>query len=109
MSKKFLFKPEKWKTPNTYDRNFMEPPKRPGVYLLIVPNFDLINKRADYSIKYVGSAKDLKQRYDRHEVRRFLQAQGLYVQFYFTETDNYREYEKELIKIIQPQYNKQWR
>lgn len=107
--KKFVFNPKKWNTPNSYDTNFMYPPKTSGVYLLVVPDFDPINKEYIYSIKYVGSAKNLKQRYDRHEVMRFLRNQEIYVQFYFIEVENYRDYEKSLIKSIQPQYNKQWR
>lgn len=105
----FEFKPDEWRTPNTYDTNYAYPTTNSGVYLLVVPTFDIPNKHVDYSIKYVGSAKNLKVRYDRHEVRRFLQNIFTYVHFYFKEEPNYREVEKKLIKIIQPEYNRQWR
>lgn len=105
----FIFNPDDWKTPNTYDTNYAYPSINSGVYLIVVPDFDMENKKVHYSIKYVGSAKNLKVRYDRHEVKRFLQTIFYYVQFYFIEEKNYREVEKRLIKIIQPEFNKQWR
>ena len=103
----FLFYPEDWNTPNTYDSNFKSPPERSGVYLLVHPNIDLKNKTLEYQIMYVGSAKDLAQRYDRHEVRRFLNEVYGYIQFYFKETDNYKLVEIDLIKSIRPKFNKQ--
>lgn len=107
---KFSFNPEDWKTPNTYDNNFMMPPNLPGVYLLVVPTFFINDfSRIDWSIKYVGSSINLKQRFSRHEVKRHLENQDLTVHFYFKITENFRDIEKQLIKSIQPQYNKQWR
>lgn len=105
----FLFEPDKWLTPNTYNRNFSQPPKEPGVYLLVVVNYDLLQKSASYDIVYVGSSYNLKQRYGRHEVLRFLSEIHDYVQFYFMVDENYKETEKQLIRQIQPKHNTQWR
>lgn len=103
----FLFYPGDWKTPNTYDRNFATPPHASGIYLLIRPKFN--KKSIRYDILYVGSAKNLLVRYNKHEVLRALKITYGYVQFFFKEEENYREVEKLLIKQIQPKYNTQWR
>lgn len=97
-----------WETPNTYDRNFRTPPTTSGVYLITVLHIDSKN-RGTYEIVYVGSAKNLLQRYGKHEVLRIVREDNQCVQFYFKEVENYREVEKNLIRIIQPKYNKQWR
>lgn len=90
-----------WKTPNTYDNDYADPPQLSGVYLLV--------KSKDYSILYIGSARWLYQRYERHEVRRVLSEVYGHVQFYWKEYENYRTIEKGLIKQWQPKFNKQWR
>lgn len=103
----FVFNPGNWSTPNTYGENFKMPPEKSGVYLLTHTYFDDFG--AHYEILYVGSAKNLKVRYDRHEVRRVLMQVYSYVQFYFKEEINYKQIERYLIKTIQPKFNKQWR
>ena len=112
----FLFYPESWYTPNTYDNHFQNPTQKSGVYLLVYPLwFDQYKKKDlpvnndQYDILYVGSAKNLYQRYQKHEVLRILRETYGYIQFYFKEYTNYKEIEKQLIKQIQPRYNKQWR
>jgi excinuclease UvrABC nuclease subunit len=95
-----------WKTPNSYDRDFEDPPQESGVYLLVRP-FEGIKLK--YEIMYIGSAKWLYQRYERHEVRRVLTEVYGYIQFYWKRFDNHREIEKQLIKQYQPKFNKQWR
>jgi hypothetical protein len=105
----FLFYPGDWLTPNTYDTNFSYPTNKPGVYLISITDIDMVKKSINYNIVYAGSAKNLSIRYNRHEVLRFLKLNHPYVQFYFKETDDYKEIEKKLIRIIQPKYNKQWR
>jgi excinuclease UvrABC nuclease subunit len=105
----FLFYPNDWQTPNTYDRHFANPPDKSGIYLIVLPRVNEIIKKMDYEILYVGSAKSLKVRYAGHEVKRMLTEFYGYVQFYFKLETNYREVEKQLIKQIQPKYNKQWR
>jgi len=102
---KFNFETNKWFTSNTYDNNYKNPPDKSGIYLIVLPKNNFLN----YEILYVGSTKNLKVRYARHEVIRLLKEFYGYVQFYFKETENYREIERKLIKIIQPRYNKQWR
>ena len=105
----FLFYPNDWKTPNTYDCNFSYPPEKSGVYLIVFPIINKHKNKYDYNILYVGSAKDLKKRYRSHEVMRMLRESYGYVQFYFKIEEHYREVEKRLIKLIQPKYNIQWR
>lgn len=103
----FSFYPDKWFTPNTYNRNYKTPTDKSGVYLLVKVDFDLL--RPNYEILYVGSSKSLSVRYSKHEVLRALKNTFQYVHFYFIEVANYLEVEKQLIKKIQPKYNKQWR
>lgn len=104
----FIFNPNDWLTPNTYDTNFKCPTEKSGIYLLVKPTiFNHNNIR--YEILYVGSAKRLNVRYGKHEVLRMLTEFYGYIQFYFKEEENYKEIEKQLIKIIQPKFNKQWR
>jgi len=95
-----------WKTPNTYDENYGEPPQKPGVYFLLRP-FE--NGKNVNEILYIGSAKYLYQRYERHEVRRILTEVYGYIQFYWKEEDDYKIVEKQLIKKYQPRFNKQCR
>lgn len=100
-----LFKPEECFTPNTYDKNFKYPTNKSGIYFIVLPKFN----PESYEILYIGSAKNLAVRYARHEVMRMLREFYGYVQFYFREEVNYRKIEKDLIKKLQPRYNKQWR
>jgi len=104
----FLFYPSDWNTPNTYDNNYASPPDKSGVYLIVLPTINEQQQKLDYKILYVGSAKNLKARYERHEVKRLLTEVYGYIQFYFRMEDNYREVEKKLIRQIQPKFNKQW-
>ena len=106
---KFIFIDSEWHTPNTYDSNFKYPTNNSGVYLITesTPNFKL--RKTEYDILYVGSAKDLNVRYNKHEVLRLLKQIYSNIQFFFKEEPNYREVEKGLIKLIQPKFNKQWR
>lgn len=108
MDIQFIFDPKKWHTPNTYDSNFCSVPETSGVYLLVAPLVDYVSKEIFYNILYVGSAKNLAQRYKGHEVLRLLKEVYGYVQFYFRNEVNYRSEEKELIRLIQPKFNKQW-
>lgn len=110
MEKSFAFNPEEWNTPNTYNFNFKQPPNKSGVYLLVKAEI-LTGHKSRYvkhEILYVGSSRNLKKRYNSHEVLNMLQKQHDYIQFYFKEVDNHFEIEKELIKLIQPKYNKKW-
>lgn len=100
----FQFIEENWYTPNTYDANFKEPPTTPGIYLLVL--FDL--KTGGKEILYVGSAKNLSQRYGRHEVLRTLKIIYEYVRFYFKECEDYKTEEIKMIKLIRPKFNKQF-
>lgn len=113
IKKTFEFNPLEWNTPNTYNKNYKYPTEKPGVYLLVNAQIIRINEEGCndiyYNILYVGSAKNLNVRYNRHEVLRLLKNFYDNIQFFFMEEINYREVEKELIKIIQPKYNKQWR
>jgi len=105
----FVFNPSEWFTPNTYDRNFKNPPNASGVYLIALPIIDFEAKNTTYEIQYVGSAKDLSVRYGKHEVLRMIRKNEFSVQFFFKEIEDYLTFEKKLIKLIQPKYNTQWR
>lgn len=105
----FIFNPQEWFTPNTYDNNFKSPPNKCGVYLIVKPSFDLISKTTKYEILYVGSSKRLNARYNNHSTLNKIRKLHLHIQFFFKEVDNYIETEKIYIKLIQPKYNKQWR
>jgi len=108
----FKFCPEDWYTPNTYDANFKDPGNQPGVYLIVLTNRDRFGRfinPAIYEVLYVGSAQNLKVRYQKHEVLRTLREVYGYVQFFFKEEPDFRNKEKALIKAVQPRFNKQWR
>lgn len=105
----FIFNSEDWLTPNSYSENYEYPPKKSGVYLIVLPKINWKKKQVKYTILYVGSAKNLYIRYNKHEVFRLLTNIYGYVQFYFKLVDNFRAIEKELIKKIQPRFNTQWR
>lgn len=112
----YLFKNEQlsireneWKTPNTYGNNYAKVPHKSGVYLLVhFTNLLTINELLiKPQILYVGSSIDLHQRKEKHEVKRHLSKIYDNIIFYFKETDNYKNYEIELIKNIKPLYNTQ--
>lgn len=104
----FLFESKEWKTPNTYDSNFGSPSNKPGVYLLVKTDVDILKKTISHEILYVGSSKKLYERFKNHEVLRLLKQVHEYIQFYFLHTLDYIEMEKLLIKKIQPKHNTQW-
>lgn len=93
-----------WETPNTYDNNFQPVPEKSGVYLLVHWPLDGRSKE----ILYVGCAKNLKQRYEKHEVLRTLCNVFDYIRFYFKETEDYIKNEKFLIQAIRPKFNTQY-
>ena len=103
----FVFNHLEWKTPNTYNSNYSSVTENSGVYVFTSTTFE--ENRLNFEILYVGSAKNLKQRYKNHEVKKILCEIYNYIQFYFVEEKNYREIEKTLIKTMQPKFNKQWR
>lgn len=108
--KKFVFIESEWKTNRTYNKNYSEIPRAPGVYLLVKTEIDLKTGEQRYEILYVGSSKDLKQRYGRHEVLRILtEIYDGEVRFYFKQEENYLSVEKWLIKQTKARFNKQWR
>jgi excinuclease UvrABC nuclease subunit len=59
------------------------------------------------NILYIGSAKNLLDRYKGHEVKRLLNRSYRFVFFHFHETENYRAIEVELIKSVRPKFNYQ--
>lgn len=104
----FLFEPQNWKTPNTYNKNYGTPSNEPGVYLLVKTDLNEVNKEVVHEILYVGSSTNLYNRFKKHEVLRVLKKTHEYIQFYFIHTKDYAELEKKLIKDIQPKHNTQW-
>jgi excinuclease UvrABC nuclease subunit len=102
------FLEKEWHTPNTFDRNFKAIPKLPGVYMLVCVNIDsLLIQNLEREILYIGSAKNLLQRYTGHNVLRIVKLTHGYIQFHFKECENYYQYEIELIKEFNPIFNKQ--
>lgn len=95
---------ENWKTPNSYDKDFEDPPVACGIYVIVLPDF----KTLDREILYVGCSRNLKQRYEKHNTLSILREVYGYVQFYFIETDNYIEDEIDLITQARPKFNKQY-
>jgi excinuclease UvrABC nuclease subunit len=104
----FLFLEKDWFTPNSYDKNFKIPTQLSGVYMIIRPIIE-IGEEPDYEILYIGSAKNIFNRYRCHEVLRVLREFYGYVQFYFKEEKQYLKIEKQLIKKYQPRFNTKWR
>ena len=102
-----------WKTPNTYNNNYMMPPLESGVYIIVRPILESDNELRElvmiYEILYIGASKNLSQRYNSHEMLRILRDIYGCVQFYFKiRKKNYMEYEKILIKQYNPKFNKQY-
>lgn len=106
---KFPFLQTEWCTPNTYDTNFREVPSTPGVYMLVWVDLRLSakSKIPEQEILYIGSAKNLLQRYNGHEILRVLRKTHGYIQFHFQECENYYQREIELIKKFTPIFNTQ--
>ena len=106
MSKKFE---SNWFTINSYNNDFKYPEKTSGVYMLVKCDVSEYGLNSGYKkeIVYIGSSKNLKQRYQRHEVIKILKEVYDYIQFYFRETQNYRTEEIKLIKLHKPKFNKQ--
>ena len=85
-----------WNTEQTYSENFKKIPNSSGVYAFVTINDEVL---------YVGSAKDLHARYDKHEVKRLLKKIHRRVWFYFHETPEYRLLEITMIKTFKPFFN----
>ncbi len=96
-----------WFTPNSYDKDFRPVPDSPGVYVIIAyVSRGMIYKKV--GIVYVGSAINLRVRYEKHEVLRHCKVIYDYVQFHFREEINFREVEKKMIQLIRPKFNIQY-
>lgn len=113
MAKKPVFKfiESEWLTPNTYGSNYEKPPKKPGVYLIVNMklNFRKCGVKVTPEILYVGSTKNLANRYAHHEKLVVFRQLFDYVGFYFREVDDYYETEKRLIRATGARFNVQWR
>jgi excinuclease UvrABC nuclease subunit len=105
--KDYLFTPE-LSTPNTFNKNFKEPLNCGGIYYIVHPKLNPKNRKIAYQILYIGSSANLKNRINNHDKHSLLTKKYKYVEFYFKESDNFLEIEKQLIKKYQPKYNKQW-
>lgn len=91
-----------WKHTGRY--SYTEPPSRPGVYILAVP--EIIDGEILYEILYIGSSTNISRRHNGHEKKSIAGLNYDFYRFFFKECDNYLEYEKELIKLLNPKYNK---
>ncbi len=103
-SNSLVIREPEWFTPNTYDPNFAFPADEPGVYFVAAYKIRW-QKVKLIGIVYVGSAKNLRIRYQRHEVLRHMREIYDYVRFYFQPENNYRKREIEMIHAIHPRFN----
>lgn len=101
----------RWFTPNTYDTNYAEPPKAPGVYC--IKEYDLNNHVFGTPLKskvvYVGSSINLSQRYRSHEVLTGLiksNRDKSYAFYFKPVASGFYDLEISLIKRLQPPINK---
>lgn len=96
-----------WLTPNTYDHNFSDLPKAPGVYLFTSCDLDMINRTKRETVLYVGRSVNLRQRCSSHEVLRVLRDRFHYVRTFFRLHDSgiLPQIEKALIAYFNPCYN----
>lgn len=109
---KFKFDPDDWRTPNTYGNNYGNPPAKPGVYFITtMGKYDPEVKNVNdcITILYIGSSKNLLNRWNTHDKIAPLRAEYGNIQFYFKEATEYLHIEKALIKKLQPKHNIQWR
>ena len=106
----FNFIEKDWYTERSMDCNYKSIPNKSGVYLLVDRKLTFKKDKVlvENTILYVGSSKNLKQRYKSHSTHRLLKEIFGDVIFYFKETDNYIEEEKALIKQTKARFNKQW-
>ena len=104
---KYDFLEKDWHTPNTYDINYKDVPTTSGVYMLVWVDFKILDYVSipNREILYIGSAKNLANRYKGHLVLRLLKKTHGYIQFHFQECENYYAREKELIKNFHPIFN----
>ncbi len=99
---------DEWKSPNADGFSFSSIPEKSGVYVFV--GFKKINFSLKYSgIVYIGSSRNLLQRYEAHDVIGKIDYYYDYYQFYFKETINYIAEEKMLIRTINPRFNKAYK
>lgn len=102
-----ICKEEDWFTPHTYNRNYKKIPESAGVYLILGCQdvFDM-HKR---EVVYIGSSKNLAQRYRVHDTIPKIRLKYRWIFFYFKETEDYISFEKELIFKFNPKFNIKYR
>lgn len=87
-----------------------DPPKSPGVYFISIYERISLNEYPlfEHHILYIGSAKNLYNRFKRHDTLRvFKKMYEEEVYFHYKSTDDYLELEKQLIKEVKPKFNTQ--
>lgn len=99
----------KFKTPNTYAENYSKIPKSSGIYFFCTPFYEdgILFGYDKEQIIYIGSSKNLYNRYSSHSLKKQLR-KSTKISFYFFETENYKQIEIELIKEIKPIFNIQY-
>ena len=95
-----------WHTPNCYS-DAVDPPSKSGVYLIVKHDGVFTSGKPNMDIIYIGSSKNLASRLRSHEVYKIasLLLPDVFINYYFHETELFREYEKELIRKINPIIN----
>lgn len=95
-----------WHTPNCYS-DAVDPQNKSGVYVIVKYDGSFTAEEQNKEIIYVGSSKNLSSRLRSHEVYKIarLLLPDVFINYYFHETELFREYEKELIRKINPIIN----
>ena len=105
-NKKIALYLDDWHTPNCYS-DAVDPPQKSGVYLIVKYDGLFEHGKPNMEIIYVGSSRNLSSRLRSHEVYKIARAllPEAHINYFFHETDCFKEYEKELIQKISPSIN----
>jgi len=110
-AQEFVFIENEWKSPDDLGNSCANPPSVPGVYFIATGKYNPQDGKAYWHILYVGSSKNLRKRYNTHEVlseiRTTCLRKGIKPYFWFRPESNFLKREIELIKDILPPYNTQ--
>jgi len=95
-----------WLTPNSYGRDFCEPPTSSALYIFTLFNYE----RETSDALYVGQSKNLKNRWERHQILSEISKlsgpfQWIIKRFIPWEVGRLRHDERFLISGLNPPFN----
>ena len=99
---------EKWKSPDTYNREFSPLPTESGVYLFtLIDLFDYKSNPRVGLVAYVGMSKNILKRISSHPTKRKIEKLNLYTKTWFLPypEEETRNLERELIRRFNPPWN----